>query len=118
MRLTVPCVSLLRMVAPSSVHSCLTLAPFCIRLTSPHPASPRKHPIHSDFNTLSTMAPRKKPEEKASGEEAADMILHYLRKAHLDLARHCEAKTHTNHPQASRTDLTRPLIYLRTCTTR
>jgi hypothetical protein len=33
------------------------------------------------------MAPRKKPEEKASGEEATDMILHYLRKAHLDLTR-------------------------------
>jgi hypothetical protein len=33
------------------------------------------------------MAPRKKPEEKASGEEAADMILHYLRKAHLNLPR-------------------------------
>lgn len=54
-------------------------------------------------NPSHMMAPRKKTEEKATANEAADMVLHYLRKSPTHLAcRPWSAKTLL--PLVSRTD--------------
>lgn len=54
-------------------------------LTSPHRSTKLLHIISPHhLNTreaIDAMAPRKKTEEKASANEAADMVLHYLRKS-------------------------------------
>jgi len=65
------------------------------------------------------MAPRKKTEEKASANEAADMVLHYLRKSlTLDALRTRDRFRYPDDIQASRIDRTRRLMCLRICITR
>lgn len=43
-------------------------------------------PLNTLKHTQEAMAPRKKTEEKASANEASDMVLHYLRKSLTSLA--------------------------------